>query len=163
MGWTRRGRTRKVFNFAICSFVPLSTHQGYERWNERQKWAKMPIKQGVLGGTKQDRKKAVRFSLDSGRQTGAGSFRGEGNREGGAFSILTDKYYDNQEPAPSLKRICPYPAMTLGRYPAAVMPGEDHATRILVDLGWLQKQGEIGASVDPITRERVQQHMALHW
>ena len=48
-------------------------------------------------------------------------------------------------------------------YPAAVMPGEDHATRILVDLGWLQKQGQIGAPVDPIAKERVQQHMALHW
>jgi hypothetical protein len=48
-------------------------------------------------------------------------------------------------------------------YPAAVLPGEDHATRILVDLGWLQKQGQIGAPVDPIARERVQQHMALHW
>jgi hypothetical protein len=54
-------------------------------------------------------------------------------------------------------------------YPAAVLPGEDHATRILVDLGWLQKQGQIGAPVGPadpatmIARERVQQHMALHW
>ncbi|MGH8022540.1 MAG: hypothetical protein ACRED1_03085 [Limisphaerales bacterium] len=48
-------------------------------------------------------------------------------------------------------------------YPAAVMPGEDHATRILVDLGWLQKQGQVGAPVDPIARERVQQHMAQHW
>ncbi|HEV2319932.1 MAG TPA: hypothetical protein VGV18_09290 [Verrucomicrobiae bacterium] len=54
-------------------------------------------------------------------------------------------------------------------YPAAVMPGEDHATRILVDLGWLQKQGQVGAPVGPadpatmIARERVQQHMALHW
>jgi len=48
-------------------------------------------------------------------------------------------------------------------YPAAVLPGEDHATRILVDLGWLQKQGQIGAPVDPIARQRVQEHMMVHW
>ena len=48
-------------------------------------------------------------------------------------------------------------------YPAAVMPGEDHATRILVDLGWLAKQGMVGAPVDPVARQRVQEHMALHW
>jgi hypothetical protein len=48
-------------------------------------------------------------------------------------------------------------------YPAAVFPGEDHATRILVDLGWLQKQGQIGAPVDPIARQRVQEHMLVHW
>lgn len=48
-------------------------------------------------------------------------------------------------------------------YPAAVLPGEDHATRILVDLGWLQKQGQIGAPVDPVARQRVQEHMMLHW
>jgi hypothetical protein len=48
-------------------------------------------------------------------------------------------------------------------YPAAVLPGEDHATRILVDLGWLQKQGQIGAPVDPVARQRVQEHMQMHW
>jgi hypothetical protein len=48
-------------------------------------------------------------------------------------------------------------------YPAAVLPGEDHATRILVDLGWLQKQGQIGAPVDPVARQRVQEHMMVHW
>ncbi|HEV2331246.1 MAG TPA: hypothetical protein VGY56_20890 [Verrucomicrobiae bacterium] len=48
-------------------------------------------------------------------------------------------------------------------YPAAVLPGEDHATRILVDLGWLQKQGQIGAPVDPVARQRVQEHMLVHW
>jgi hypothetical protein len=44
-----------------------------------------------------------------------------------------------------------------------VLPGEDHATRILVDLGWLQKQGQIGAPVDPVARQRVQEHMMVHW
>jgi len=48
-------------------------------------------------------------------------------------------------------------------YPAAVMPGEDHATRILVDLGWLSKQGLHGVPVDPVARQRVQEHLALHW
>jgi hypothetical protein len=48
-------------------------------------------------------------------------------------------------------------------YPAAVMPGEDHATRIMVDLGWLMKQGQQGVPVDPVARQRVQEHMAMHW
>lgn len=48
-------------------------------------------------------------------------------------------------------------------YPAAVMPGEDHATRIMVDLGWLAKQGMQNVPVDPVARQRVQEHMALHW
>jgi len=48
-------------------------------------------------------------------------------------------------------------------YPAAVMPGEDHATRILVDLGWLAKQGLNNVPVDPTARQRVQEHMAVHW
>ncbi|HEX7652959.1 MAG TPA: hypothetical protein VF607_05600 [Verrucomicrobiae bacterium] len=48
-------------------------------------------------------------------------------------------------------------------YPAAVMPGEDHATRILVDLGWLTKQGLAGAPVNPTARQRVQEHLAIHW
>ncbi|MDE2020035.1 MAG: hypothetical protein KGJ13_06855 [Patescibacteria group bacterium] len=48
-------------------------------------------------------------------------------------------------------------------YPAAVMPGEDHATRIMVDLGWLMKQGEQGKPVDPVAIQRVQQHMAVHF
>lgn len=48
-------------------------------------------------------------------------------------------------------------------YPAAVMPGEDHATRILVDLGWLQKQGQLGAPLDLVAKQRVQEHMAVHW
>ena len=34
-------------------------------------------------------------------------------------------------------------------YPAAVMPGEDHATRILVDLGWLAQLRQTNARLDP--------------
>lgn len=48
-------------------------------------------------------------------------------------------------------------------YPAAVMPGEDHATRIMVDLGWLAKQGAQNVPVNPVARQRVQEHMAVHW
>lgn len=48
-------------------------------------------------------------------------------------------------------------------YPAAVMPGEDHATRIMVDVGWLAKQSVTGAVVDPIARQRVMQHLAQHF
>ena len=48
-------------------------------------------------------------------------------------------------------------------YPAAVMPGEDHATRIMVDLGWLSKQAINNVPIDPVARQRVQEHMAVHW
>lgn len=48
-------------------------------------------------------------------------------------------------------------------FPAAVMPGEDHATRINVLLGWLQKQGQLGAPVDPIALQRVHQHLSVHF
>ena len=48
-------------------------------------------------------------------------------------------------------------------FPAAVMPGEDHATRILIDLGWLQKQMASGAPFDPVAAQRVQEHLAIHF
>ena len=48
-------------------------------------------------------------------------------------------------------------------FPAQVKPNEDHATRIHVLLGWLQKQSMTGAPVDPVAQQRVQQHLALHW
>jgi hypothetical protein len=48
-------------------------------------------------------------------------------------------------------------------YPAAVMPGEDHATRIMVDVGWLAKQSMTGAAVDPIAKQRVTEHLAQHF
>ena len=48
-------------------------------------------------------------------------------------------------------------------FPAAVTPGEDHATRIMVDIGWLQKQEQTGAPVDPLAKQRVEEHLAIHW
>jgi len=48
-------------------------------------------------------------------------------------------------------------------FPAAVKPDEDHATRIHVLAGWLQKQQMTGAAVDPIARQRVQEHLMVHW
>ena len=48
-------------------------------------------------------------------------------------------------------------------FPAAVTPGEDHAARIFVLASWLQKQGMMGAPVDPVARQRVQEHLKVHW
>lgn len=48
-------------------------------------------------------------------------------------------------------------------FPAVVMPGEDHATRIHVLVGWLQKQAATGAAMDPIAKQRVQEHLATHF
>lgn len=48
-------------------------------------------------------------------------------------------------------------------FPAAVQPQEDHATRIHVLMGYLQKQGVTGAPLDPIARQRIQEHLAVHW
>lgn len=48
-------------------------------------------------------------------------------------------------------------------FPAAVNPGEDHATRIFTCLSWLEKQHATGAPVDPMAQTRVQQHMAVHF
>ena len=48
-------------------------------------------------------------------------------------------------------------------FPAAVTAGEDHATRILVDFGWLMKQAQTGAALDPTARQRVQEHMGVHF
>jgi hypothetical protein len=48
-------------------------------------------------------------------------------------------------------------------FPAVVTPGEDHATRIKMLLGWLQKQEMTGAPLDPIARQRVQEHLATHY
>lgn len=52
--------------------------------------------------------------------------------------------------------------MMLG-FPAQVQPQEDHVTRIHVLIGFLQKQGMTNAPVDPIAKQRIQQHLALHW
>lgn len=48
-------------------------------------------------------------------------------------------------------------------FPAQVKPNEDHVTRIHVLLSWLQKQSMTGAAVDPVAKQRVQQHMVQHW
>lgn len=48
-------------------------------------------------------------------------------------------------------------------FPAEVLPQEDHATRIHALLGYLQKQGMTGAPVDPVARQRLQEHLAVHW
>ncbi|MDE2099813.1 MAG: hypothetical protein KGL39_21350 [Patescibacteria group bacterium] len=47
-------------------------------------------------------------------------------------------------------------------FPAAVRPGEDHATRINILLAWLQKQGMTRHPVDPTAMQRVHQHLAVH-
>lgn len=48
-------------------------------------------------------------------------------------------------------------------FPASVQPQEDHATRIHVLIGFLQKQGMTGAPVDPIAKQRIHEHLAMHW
>jgi hypothetical protein len=48
-------------------------------------------------------------------------------------------------------------------FPAPVSPGEDHATRIMVCLGFLHKQGMTGQTVDPATVNLIQQHIAQHF
>ncbi len=48
-------------------------------------------------------------------------------------------------------------------YPAAVTAGEDHAARIFVLVSWLQKQGMTGVVVDPVARQRIQEHLMVHW
>lgn len=48
-------------------------------------------------------------------------------------------------------------------FPAAVLPQEDHATRIHVLVSWLMKQQLTGAPVDPTARQRIQQHLMVHW
>jgi hypothetical protein len=48
-------------------------------------------------------------------------------------------------------------------FPAAVRPNEDHAARIHVLMGWLQKQAQSGAQLDPVAVQRIHEHLALHW
>ena len=48
-------------------------------------------------------------------------------------------------------------------FPAEVLPGEDHATRILVLLGWLAKMSVTRVPVDPLAKTRIVQHMMLHY
>ncbi len=48
-------------------------------------------------------------------------------------------------------------------FPAQVKPNEDHVTRIHVLMGWLQKQSAMGVPVNPLAKQRIQQHLAVHW
>ncbi|HVX56966.1 MAG TPA: hypothetical protein VHA37_04490 [Candidatus Saccharimonadales bacterium] len=48
-------------------------------------------------------------------------------------------------------------------FPAQVKPNEDHATRIHVLLSWLQAAQLQGRPVDPIAKQRVQEHLAVHF
>jgi hypothetical protein len=48
-------------------------------------------------------------------------------------------------------------------FPASVMPGEDHATRIGILVGWLQKQSVVGAPLDPLAKQRVMEHLSMHY
>jgi hypothetical protein len=48
-------------------------------------------------------------------------------------------------------------------YPAPVLPNQDHATRIMVLVGYLHKQMVTGAHPDPIAVQRIQQHLAQHF
>lgn len=51
--------------------------------------------------------------------------------------------------------------MILG-FPAQAAPDEDHATRIMVDVGYIEKQHVTGAPVDPIALQRIVQHTQQH-
>lgn len=51
--------------------------------------------------------------------------------------------------------------MSLG-YPAPVLPNQDHAVRIQVLLGYLQKQQVLGVPVDPVALQRIHMHLAEH-
>lgn len=48
-------------------------------------------------------------------------------------------------------------------FPMSVKPGEDHAARIKILVGWLMAQSQKGMPVDPTARQRVQEHLAVHW
>lgn len=47
-------------------------------------------------------------------------------------------------------------------FPAQVKPGEDHALRIKVLSGKLQELMMRGTPVDPVAKQRIQQHFAMH-
>lgn len=47
-------------------------------------------------------------------------------------------------------------------WPAVVEPGEDHALRIKVLAGYLEFLGMQGAPVNPVARQRMQEHLAMH-
>jgi hypothetical protein len=47
-------------------------------------------------------------------------------------------------------------------FPAQVMPGEDHASRIKAIVDWMHAAGTLGTPVDPHAKQRVQQHLQQH-
>lgn len=47
-------------------------------------------------------------------------------------------------------------------FPAVVGAAEDHATRIQTLVGYLQKQAATGALPDPVSIQRIQEHIAQH-
>lgn len=47
-------------------------------------------------------------------------------------------------------------------WPAVLKPGENHQARLTVLIGWIQKQGMVGAPVDPLAMQRVGEHIAQH-
>ena len=53
-------------------------------------------------------------------------------------------------------------SMMVTHYPAPVMPGEDHLTRIKTLLNFMQAQGVKGVPVDPLAKQRIQEHFAVH-
>jgi hypothetical protein len=48
-------------------------------------------------------------------------------------------------------------------FPAQVKPDEDHVTRIHILLSWLQAAQLQGRPVNPAAKQRVQQHLAVHF
>jgi hypothetical protein len=48
-------------------------------------------------------------------------------------------------------------------FPAVVMPNEDHVTRIHVLMSWLQKQAMAGAPLNPVAKQRILEHMGMHF
>jgi len=48
-------------------------------------------------------------------------------------------------------------------FPAMVKPDEDHATRIHILISWLQAQQHMGKPLDPTAKQRVQEHLIMHW
>lgn len=52
--------------------------------------------------------------------------------------------------------------LLMSGYPAAVMPGENHQLRIGLLVAKLQQLSALGAPVDPVARQRLQEHIGQH-
>jgi hypothetical protein len=53
-------------------------------------------------------------------------------------------------------------SMMVTHFPAPVAPNEDHLTRIKTLLQFLHAQGVKGRQVDPLARQRIQEHLKAH-